>query len=333
MPCVDNVLESSLCRCPQVEEKSLVVNHTDRKRCTVIVLNYNGEHLLPACLDSLIKQTDAAIDTTVVDNGSTDGSAALVASRYPEVRFLALNSNFGFSRANNAAIQDALERGSDYTLLLNNDTFAATDFVSQMLSVMDADPTIAAVCPKIYFAHKPTTLWYAGGDFNLWTSATRHRGWMQTDEGQFDDDRDITQATGCAMLVRRSAIEKVGLLDEQFWIYAEDLDWSVRFCKHGYRLVFAPKAHLWHLDGATNVKVLAKGSEERRQFLTTRNMVFVARKHVRGWQIPTHIAGFMFHHVAFYTALRLWRRDFRALWAIYRGLIQGLRTPLTSASD
>ena len=157
------VLEFLMRAAAAVEEKSLVVNHTDRKRCTVIVLNYNGEHLLPACLDSLIKQTDAAIDTTVVDNGSTDGSAALVASRYPEVRFLALNSNFGFSRANNAAIQDALERGSDYTLLLNNDTFAATDFVSQMLSVMDADPTIAAVCPKIYFAHKPTTLWYAGG--------------------------------------------------------------------------------------------------------------------------------------------------------------------------
>jgi len=155
----------------------------------------------------------------------------------------------------------------------------------------------------------------------------------EIDRNQFDNESIITQATGCAMLVRREAMEEVGLLDEQFWIYAEDLDWSVRFCKRGYRLAFAPKAHLWHLDGATNVKVLAKGSEERRQFLTTRNMVFVARKHVRGWQVPTHIAGFLFHHLAFYTALRVWRRDFRALWAIYRGLMQGLRTPLISASD
>lgn len=301
--------------------------------CTVIVLNYNGEKLLPACLDSLARQTGEPIDTVIVDNASTDGSAALVAQCYPSVRFLALERNYGFVGANNAALRDALARGSEYALLLNNDTFAAPDFISQMLAVMRSDPDIAVVCPKIFFAHQPDVLWYGGGDFNLWTSVTKHRGWKQIDQNQFDNRCDITQATGCAMLVRASATRDVGLLDEQFWIYAEDLDWSVRFLKRGYRLAFAPKAHLWHLDGATNVKVLGKGSEERRQFLSTRNMVFVARKHVRWWQMPTHALGFIVHHVAFYTALRLWRRDFRALFAIYRGLSQGLRTSLISADD
>jgi GT2 family glycosyltransferase len=301
--------------------------------CTVIVLNFNGEHLLPACLDSLAKQTGIEIDTVVVDNASTDGSAALVAQKYPRVRFLALSKNCGFSAANNVALRDALSRGSEYAILLNNDTFAAPDFISQLLEVIERDPKIAVVCPKIYFAHQPETLWYAGGDFSLWTGATRHRGWKEIDHNQFDHNLKITQATGCAMLVRRSAIQEVGLLDEQFWIYAEDLDWSVRFSKRGYRLAFVPKAHLWHLDGATNVRVLGKGSEEKRQFLSTRNMVFLARKHVRWWQVPTHVIGFTVHHIAFYTALRLWRRDFRALWAIYRGLGEGLRTALVSAKD
>ena len=300
--------------------------------CTVVVLNYNGEHLLPACLDSLAKQT-TEIDVTVVDNASTDGSAALVAQKYPGVRFLALEQNYGFSKANNAAIRDALNRGTEFVLLLNNDTFAAPDFISQMLKVMKTDSATAVVCPKIYFAHQPDMLWYAGGDFSLWTSATKHRGWMQTDRGQFDRESQIAQATGCAMMVRREAMEEVGLLDEQFWIYAEDLDWSVRFSKRGYRLAYAPQAHLWHLDGATNVKVLAKGSEERRQFLSTRNMVFVSRKHVRWWQLPTYIVGFLIHHIAFYTALRIWRRDFKALRAIYRGLAEGLTTPLTAKTN
>ena len=299
-------------------------------RCTVIVLNFNGEHLLPACLDSLAQQSGADIDTVVVDNASSDGSAMLVAQKYPWVRFLALDKNYGFSMANNVALRDALDRGSDYALLLNNDTFAAPDFISQMLTVIQSDSRIATVCPKIYFAHQPDMLWYAGGDFSLWTSATRHRGWMETDRGQFDHLQEITQATGCAMLVRRSAMREVGLLDEQFWIYAEDLDWSVRFRKHGYRLAFAPKSHLWHLDGATNVKSMGKGSEAVRQFLSTRNMVFLARKHVRWWQVPTYALCFLLNHIAFYTALRLWRRDFRALLAIYRGLSQGLRTSLTS---
>src|SRR5262249_32977019 len=150
------------------------------KRCTVVVLNYNGKHLLPACLDSLMQQT-TAVDVTVVDNASTDGSAALVAENYPAGRFFALDRNYGFSRGNNEAVRDALRRGSEYVLLLNNDTFAAPDFISQLLAVMESDPAIAVVCPKIYFAHQPDVLWYAGGVFSLWTSATKHRGWMQTD--------------------------------------------------------------------------------------------------------------------------------------------------------
>jgi GT2 family glycosyltransferase len=300
-------------------------------RCTVIVLNFNGEHLLPACLNSLARQTNVEIDTVVVDNASTDGSAALVSKEYPWVRFLQLKENSGFSIANNVALRDALNRGSEYALLLNNDTFAAPDFVSQMLEVIQRDSRMAAVCPKIFFAHQPDRLWYAGGYFSLWTGVTRHRGWKEIDHGQFDHIQEITQATGCAMLVRREAMRDVGLLDEQFWIYAEDLDWSVRFVKRGYRLAFAPKARLWHLDGATNVKALGNGSEERRQFLSTRNMVYLARKHVRWWQLPTYIAGFSFHHIAFYTALRFWRRDYRALWAIYRGIAKGFRTPLFSS--
>jgi GT2 family glycosyltransferase len=306
------------------------VDSSQKARCTVIVLNFNGEQLLPACLDSLRRQTGAPIDTVVVDNASSDGSAQLVAQKYPSVRFIALERNSGFSIANNVAMRNALERGSDYVLLLNNDTFAAPDFVSQMLGVIEGDSSIAVVCPKIFFAHDPDKLWYAGGDFSLWTSVTSHRGWKQIDKGQFDHFRGITQATGCAMLVRCSAMRDVGLLDEQFWIYAEDLDWSIRFAKKGYQLAFAPWAHLWHLDGATNVKALGSGSQAVRQFLSTRNMIFIMRKHARWWQLPSYVLGFMWHHIAFYSALRLWRRDFRALWAIYRGVFAGLQTPLIS---
>jgi GT2 family glycosyltransferase len=302
-----------------------------KSRCTVIVLNFNGEHLLPACLDSLARQTGASIDTVVLDNASSDGSAALVAQKYPWARFLALDKNYGFSKANNIALRDALDRGSDYALLLNNDTYAAPDFISEMLSVIDADPQIGVVCPKIFFAHQPEMLWYAGGDFSLWTSRLRHRGWKEIDHGQYDQDLEITQGTGCAMLVRCNALHDVGFLDEQFWIYAEDLDWSLRFVKRGYRLAFAPKARLWHLDGATNVKSLGSGSHARRQFLSTRNMVFLARKHLRWWQVPTYGFGFLISHVGLYTAVRLWRRDFRALVAIYSGLSEGLRTPLTES--
>ncbi len=304
-----------------------------KPRCTVIVLNFNGEQLLPACLDSLAQQTNADIDTVVVDNASSDGSATLVAQKYPWARFLALDKNYGFSKANNIALRDALDRGSDYALLLNNDTYAAPDFISELLKAIDGDPRIGVVCPKIYFAHQPELLWYAGGDFNLWTGASRHRGWKEIDHGQNDQTLEITQGTGCAMLVRCDALGDVGLLDEQFWTYAEDLEWSVRFLKRGYRLAFAPKARLWHIDGATNLKTLGSGSEAIRQFLSTRNLVFAARKHLRWFQIPTFCFGFLVNHVGRHTAVRIRDRDFRALFAIYRGLFDGLRTRLTSSYE
>jgi GT2 family glycosyltransferase len=301
-------------------------------RCVVIVLNFNGEHLLPACLDSIARQRDVEIETVVVDNGSTDGSAVLVAQNYPWARFLSLDKNYGFCLANNVALRDVMARGSDYAILLNNDTIAAPDMVSEMIAVIESDSRIAAVCPKIYFAHSPDVIWYAGGDFSMWTSVTRHRGWKATDRGQFDRQQEITQATGCAMLVRCSTLQDVGLLDEQFRSYAEDLEWSVRFSKKGYKLTFAPKAQLWHLDGATNVKAMASGSEAIRQYYSTRNMILLARKHVQLLQVPTFVSGFIISHVAFYTALRLWRRDFAALAAIYRGIAHGLTMSRVAAS-
>jgi hypothetical protein len=289
--------------------------------CAVVVLNCNGRQLLSDCLDSLQKQTVTNFETVVVDNGSSDGSLELLAEKYPLVRVLPLGTNMGFSIANNVAIRDAMARNMDDVLLLNNDTIVAPDFVAEMLAAIAKDERIGAVCPKIYFASEPTTIWYAGGGFSPWSySRARHRGWREVDRGQFDSETEITLATGCAMLVRCSALPAVGLLDEKLWAYMEDTEWSVRFLENGYKLVFAPRARVWHHSQATWVKKIGSGSHAPSQYLATRNCLLIARRHARWWQIPTYVLGFLLRHVTFYTALRLWRRDFRAAWAIYRGI-------------
>jgi GT2 family glycosyltransferase len=298
--------------------------------CAVIVLNYNGEDLLPRCLDSLAPQRSESVEVVVVDNASIDGSAALVAQKYPWVRFLALDKNYGFSVANNIALRETLSAGSEFALLLNNDTFVAPDFIAQLLAAMSTDSRIGAVCPKIYFADNPKVLWYAGADFNSWTGRVVTHGWKQEDHGMFDTEGEITQATGCAMLLRCSALREVGLFDEQFWAYVEDLDLSVRLRRGGYKLLYASRAHVWHWDGATVVKSVGSGSQALRQYLSTRNFVFLARKHVRWWQVPTFTLGFLLHHVVFYSVLRLWRRDYQAFYAIYKGLGEGLTASLSS---
>jgi len=300
-------------------------------RTAVIILNWNRHQMTADCVRSLLAMDGADFEILVVDNGSTDGSVERLPQEFPQITVLPQGNNLGFAAGCNVGMRYALAHDAEYVLLLNNDTFVAPDFIREMRAAIQRDPNIGAVCPKIYFADHPDLLWYAGADFSLWTGRFKIRGWRQIDRRQFDHNQEITQATGCAMLVRRSALCDVGLLDEQFWAYAEDLDWSLRFMKRGYRLAFAPKARLWHHDGATSVKSMGSGSQAIRQFFSTRNMVFVARKHVRWWQMPTHAVGFMISHVAFYTALRLWRRDYRALLAIYRGIGRGLRSSVNSA--
>jgi GT2 family glycosyltransferase len=281
------------------------------------------------CLRSLMAMGAEGYEIVVVDNGSIDGSAQSLAKEFPEVTVLPQDRNLGFAAGCNVGMRHALQRGTEYILLLNNDTCVAKDFLVKILLRIDCDKKMAIVCPKIYFGDQPDLLWYAGGDFSLWTGTPKHRGWKQIDRGQFDDQEEMTEGTGCAMLVRSSLLSEVGLLDEEFWSYAEDLDWSIRFLKRGYRLGFAPKARVWHFEGATSVKSMGLGSQAIRQFYSTRNMVVVARKHVRWWQTPSYLLGFTINHVAFYTLLRLWRRDFRALVAIYKGLGQGLRTTVS----
>lgn len=295
-------------------------------RCSVIVLNYNGKHFLDQCLDSLRAQTFNEFETLLVDNASQDGSAEYVAQNFPEVRVLALPENIGFCAGNNRGMSDAISRGADCVLLLNNDTRVAPDFIEHLLAVLSQDTSIAVVCPKIYFMEKPDRFWYAGGTFSLWTSRSRHLGWKEADHGQCDRQRGITAATGCAMLVRTSAIEHVGLLRTDFWAYCEDVEWTLRFLEQGYRVLYEPRSRLWHYDGGTTV---AHGSAFRRQYLSTRNLLRLGRQHARWFQFPTFLLGFLVLHVGYYSGLRLLRRDYRGFWAIYQGIFDSLQ-PLAS---
>jgi GT2 family glycosyltransferase len=294
-------------------------------RCLAIVLNCNGCILLRPCLESLARQTEAGFETLVIDNGSSDDSLEVLAREFPAVRAIALPENRGFSIAYNIALRDALARGFEYVLLLNNDTVADPACVAELLAAIEADKKIAAVCPKIYFVRQPDFFWYAGADFSLWTARVIQRGWREKDTGQFDHRRDIKVATGCAVLLRAAAVKEVGLLDESLWAYLEDVEWSIRFLKRGYALRLAPAAHLWHHDGATWVGMLGRGSQAKRQYYSTRNLILIGWKHARWWQMPTYGLGVLVNELAFYTALRIWRRDYRAIWAIYRGVGAALR--------
>lgn len=183
----------------------------------------------------------------VVDNGSTDGSEAVVRDRYPGITLIENGRNLGFGEGNNVGMRHALSKGAPWVLLLNNDIVVAPEMLSEMMNVAGSAPSIGMLAPKIYYHSLPDTFWYAGGEVNYWTGIVSHRGVGRRDAGQFDRVEDTEYITGCAMLIRSRALEQVGLFDPVFYpAYAEDADLSTRVARAGYRLVYVPAAKLWH---------------------------------------------------------------------------------------
>jgi GT2 family glycosyltransferase len=212
----------------------------------VIILNWNGLADTLACLESCRQLTYPNLRLLVVDNGSTDGSETALRARFPDVELLQTGANLGFAGGNNVGIRDALERGADWVLLLNNDTVVAPDFVDALVDTAATDARIGMLSSKIYYFEPPDVLWYASAHMNEWLGYGRHRGEGQQDRGQFDVVEDTNRPTGCSLLVSRAVCERVGLLADEFFCYCEDLDWGLRTRRAGFRVVYAPGSKVWH---------------------------------------------------------------------------------------
>jgi GT2 family glycosyltransferase len=212
----------------------------------IIIVNWNGREITLDCLASLGHLAYSNMRIVVVDNGSSDGSAEAIANRFPEVAVLEMNENLRFAGGNNVGIRYGLERGAEMFLLLNNDTTVDPIFLSAMVSRLSSGAHVGMVAPKIYYHDEPNRIWFAGGTVSMWTGTMRHTGIREFDHGQYDTSREIEFASGCCMLVKREVIEEVGILDESYAIYTEDVDWCMRIRRKGHAIVYEPGARIWH---------------------------------------------------------------------------------------
>jgi GT2 family glycosyltransferase len=240
----------------------------------VIVLTWNGQRHTMACLRSLATMSVTPTQVIVVDNGSTDGTPMAVRLQFPGVTVLENGENLGFAAANNRGICHALAHGADYIWLLNNDTVVAPDCLSALLAVAESDPKIGMVGPKIYYYDKPDRLQSAGGWISWHPFGTHLIGEGEADQGQYDQIREVDFASGCAWMVKRQAIEAIGLLDPDFFAYYEDPDWGMRMRRAGFRVVYVPQAQVWH-KGC----VSSNSNLPLREYYNHRNKLLFVRKH------------------------------------------------------
>ena len=232
-----------------------------------VVLSWNGREDTLACLESL-----RGADTVCVDNGSSDGSADAVAERFPEVELIRAEVNLGFAAGNNVGIRRALDRGADWVLLLNNDAIAEPGLVAALAAASAARPDAGVLACKVLFAGVDR-LWYAGADFDPYSGRSRHEGFGKPDApGRL---RDTVRATGAGMSVSRAAIQSAGLLDEELFLYVEDLEWCLRIKRAGFAVVYVPGARVRHRVSAAS----GGAGSPTTSYYETRNMLFVVERY------------------------------------------------------
>jgi GT2 family glycosyltransferase len=264
------------------------------------------------CLDALREQTYPYLEVILVDNGSTDGSQALVRQQYPEVRLLALNENLGLTGGNNAGFR--LAQG-EFLVSLNNDTEVHPHFVEELVRALQQHPRAGMAAAKMLLFDRRNILHSAGDGYGV-DGIPFNRGVWQEDVGQFDEPGWIFGGCGGAVAYRRAMLDDVGLFDESFFMYCEDVDLNWRAQLAGWRCWFTPQAIVYH-------KLSATGGGPIASFHTGRNTLSVIakdypqalrRKHWRCiWRAQWTVAR---------DALRAWRGE--AARARLRGQLAGL---------
>jgi GT2 family glycosyltransferase len=236
----------------------------------------------------------------MVDNGSSDGSADLLAARFPDLLLLRSERNLGFAAGVNLGLRAALERGCAYVLLANNDTWVAPTLVPLLVAALNADPTAGMAGPLICYADAPDLVWYMADMGRRWLPVPRRVGSGLPAASIAPDPAPVDYLSGCGLLVRRAVFEQVGLLDERFFMYFEDADFCRRVRGAGFRLWVVPRARMWHRVSLSAARVAALSRER-----VTMYRVLFYRRHFSGLQWA--IGGLF----SIYAALRSLPGDFR----------------------
>lgn len=289
------------------------MSHSPEPLISVVIPNYNGERYLVDCLDSLLEQSYRNLELIVVDNGSDDASVELVERNYGGVRLIRRGENRGFSAAVNTGL---LASRGQFVVLLNNDTRSDGNFVQKLYDGMRTNPDAAMAAPKMLFARDPSVINSLGLGYCI-TGANHDIGFGMPDGPQFDVLKWVFGPCGGAGMYRRSLFVDIGLFDEDFFMYYEDVDMSFRAQLAGYRCVSVPSARVYHAEGGSSA-----GLPKRRNFYFARNSLTVVLKDFPAELIYRNIFAISWE-VAKRTASALLKGDVSALMG-YLASVRGL---------
>ncbi|MDY6864657.1 MAG: glycosyltransferase family 2 protein [Halobacteriota archaeon] len=213
-----------------------------KKLVSIIIPTYNRKEEIVECLNSVYNLNYANFEVIVVDNGSEDGTIDVLKNNYPSAKLIELKENLGAVGGRNIGIKIAK---GDYLLFVDSDNLIDANALKELVNFAETDEMIGFIGPKMYYYSDSNRIWYAGVKISLLTSKTRYIGINEIDRGQYDQIREVEHIPN-VWLVKREVIKKIGGLDPVYVMTYGEADWPMRAKKEGFKIMFCPKAKVWH---------------------------------------------------------------------------------------
>jgi GT2 family glycosyltransferase len=286
----------------------------------VLILNYNGKHLLDDCIFTYLDNDYDNFKVVVIDNGSTDGSLAYLQANYPNVKILESVTNLGYSGGFNYGMKYAFDdQKADYVLITNNDVKVDKRVLSELVKIAITEPMIGFVTGKVYFYDCPKVLQTAGKISHpiRWNGGSRGRN--EIDKGQYDYVTEIPFCDDIFWLVSKDLYNSVGGYDENFFLQGEDFEWQARAKQKDFKIFFTPYAKLWHKESMT----IGKNSS-KKVFYDSRNPMIVILKYKTAKFFKRYFWDFVINSILRSSIKNLLRFNFRIPWNQWKGLFSAL---------
>lgn len=299
------------------------------KKLAIVILNWNGKRFLEQFLHTLCASCPDYAEVVIVDNASTDDSVAFLKEKYPELRIIINEENYGFAKGYNVGLRQI---EAEYYCLLNSDIEVTPHWVAPVIEQMDADAAIAAVQPKLLSFYKRTYFEYAGAaggfidKYGYPFCRGRFFDVLEEDKGQYDTDLQIFWATGAALFVRAEVFHKLGGLDDDFFAHMEEIDFCWRINNAGYKIMMNPRSVVYHIGGGTLPK-----QNPFKTYLNYRNDLFLLLKNLprRRLFITFFIRFFMDVLAAFVFLCQGHSKDFTAVFKAMNAFRKGYKSMKT----
>ena len=278
---------------------------------SIITVNYNGLNDTCELIESI--PFNEKMELIVVDNASKEDEANIIANRYPQVKTIRSDKNIGFAGGNNLGIKEAQGK---YIFLINNDTLFKNFNIQPLVDRLESSDKTAIICPKIRFAWGTNPIQFTGyTPLSKITVRNQSIGFGEEDHGQYDVPHSTPYAHGAAMLIKKKALEKVGLMPECFFLYYEELDWSMMFTRAGYDIWYDPTCTIYHKESQSTGQ-----NSPLRTYYITRNRLLLVK---RNWHNASKYISYLY--LICIVALRdIFKYTFQGKWSLSKATLSGI---------